>query len=124
MVALWAKLESMAMSGNVGAYRLLTAYVVGKPVAVVNPDRVNHEEWEMRQEQPHAEEVAARMQSQLPHEPVLRTQRVMVQARAEAYLQQFRRAGEAVKARALKEKEREERRARRKEERRRRGAGG
>src|SRR5262249_28812869 len=118
LLAIFGKLESMSMAGNVSAHRLLLAYAVGKPAAVANPDRGNQEEWELRKEQPHLEEAAMRMQSQMPHAPVLRTQRVMDTAKEEAYVNQMRKEAEKIKAGAMKQQAREERRARRKEERR------
>jgi hypothetical protein len=122
-LALFGKLESMALGGNVAAHNTLLKYLVGKPEAAVNPDRVNHEEWEMRREQPYAEEVAARMQGQLPHQPVLTTQRIFDVAKAATYVGHINRGADAVKVRAEKQAAREERRARRKEERQRRRQG-
>jgi hypothetical protein len=124
ILALFNKLEAMAAAGNVGATNTLLKYLIGRPVAAPNPDRVNHEEWEMRRAHPHGEEVAEQMQNQLHHGAVLRTQRVFDVAKQETYLSHICHGADVVKARTEKQMAREKRRHARKEERRRRRQGG
>ena len=62
------KLLDMAKEGNLGAMKLLFAYVVGKPAAAQSPDRVEHEEWEMRREQPHTDEFEDQAAFRYPHD--------------------------------------------------------
>jgi hypothetical protein len=124
VLALFGKLESMAMEGNVAASNTLMKYLVGKPAPVVNPDRVNHEEWELRREHPRHEEVVGHMQNQLHHGAVIETQRLFDVAKEQGYTSQIMRGVDASRARAEKQIAREKRRAERKEERRRRRQGG
>ena len=124
VLALFGKLESMAMGGNVGASNTLMKYLVGKPLPAVNPDRVNHEEWEMRREQPHLEEVAVQTEQHIPHQAAIVMQRAVDVSKVETLHQQFE-SGIARRQKVeAKQKARAERRAQRKEERRRRRAGG
>jgi hypothetical protein len=124
VLALFDKLESMAAAGNVAAHNTLLKYLIGKPVAAPNPDRVNHEEWEMRREQPHVEEVCGHTQSQMPHQAVLVTQRVVDMSKTEKYHDRILGGIKEREAIEANQAARAERRARRKEERRRRRAGG
>jgi hypothetical protein len=124
LLAIFKKVETMATEGNVGAQRLLMQYLIGKPQPAPNPDRVNHEEWELRREQPHMEEVAMQAHSQLPHAAVLVMQRVADEAKLEKLEAEFRNGAIAAKAAAAKQAARAERRQQRKEERRRRRQGG
>src|SRR5262249_51417545 len=120
ILALYGKLESMAMTGNNAAHRTPMQDLIGKPAPVANPDRVNHEEWELRRQHPHGEEVAGQMQNQLHLGAVVRTQRAFDIAKEESYLQHVCGDVEKMRAQALKQIEREKRREQRKEERRRR----
>ena len=71
LTALVHKLYAMAEEGHVGAAKLLLQYYAGKPVPVVNPDRVNHEEWEMRKEMPTAAELEDQQANRMPHRMAL-----------------------------------------------------
>jgi hypothetical protein len=122
--ALVGKLIAMAMEGDLGALKLIFQYLIGKPVPAPNPDRVNHEEWELRRQQPHMEEVAMQAQSQLPHLAVLAMQRVVDEEKVGKLHEQFRNGAATAKAAQAKQAARDARRARRKEERRRRKQGG
>jgi hypothetical protein len=124
VLALFNKLETMAMAGNVAASNTLMKYLVGKPAPVVNPDRVNHEEWEMRREQPSLEEVAVQTQRQMPHQAAILMQRAVDVSKVEKLHEEFRSGIAKREAEEAKQKIRAERRALRKEERRRRRAGG
>jgi hypothetical protein len=124
VLALFGKLESMAMEGKVGAHRTLLQYLVGKPLPAVNPDRVNHEEWEMRRELPHPEEVEMQTQASVPHVAALIMQREVDVAKIQRLERQFSDGIAKREAEEAKQAARAERRARRKEERRRRRAGG
>jgi hypothetical protein len=123
-LALFAKLEAMALAGNVAAHNTLLKFLVGKPVDAVNPDRVDHEEWELRCEQPHAEEVAVQTQAAVPHVAALVMQRGVDVAKPQKLQQQFDSAVAKDEADAAEAAARADRRARRKEERRRRRQGG
>jgi hypothetical protein len=122
--ALVDKLFEMALEGDLGAIKILLQYLVGKPLPAVNPDRVNHEEWEMRREQPHVEEVAMHTQSQLPHPVVLLMQRFGDEGKLRKLQEQFGRSIAARNEADAKQAARAARRARRKDERRRRKHGG
>jgi hypothetical protein len=124
VMALVEKLIEMAMEGDLSAMKLILQYLIGKPQPAPNPDRVNHEEWEMRRQQPHLEEVAIQTQSQLPHPAVLLMQRAVDEGKVEKLEAQFRSSIAARKEADARQKARAERRARRKEERRRRKQGG
>jgi hypothetical protein len=124
ILALFGKLESMAMEGKVGAHRTLLQYLVGKPVPAVNPDRVNHEEWEMRREQPDVEEVAVHTQRQMPHGAALLMQRAVDVSKVEKLHHQFQSGIAKREEEEAKQKVRAKRRVQRKEERRCRRQGG
>jgi hypothetical protein len=124
VLALFNKLETMAAEGNVAASNTLMKYLVGKPAPVVNPDRVNHEEWEMRREQPSLEEVAVQTQRQIPHQAAILMQRAVDMSKVDGLHNEFRSGIVKREEEEAKQKARLERRARRKEERRRRRAGG
>jgi hypothetical protein len=123
VLALFGKLETMALEGNIAAHNTLMKFLIGRPAPVVNPDRVNHEEWEMRREHPHGEEVAGHMQNQLHLGAVVRSQRIFDVAKQETYLGHIGRGAEESANKARKQIDREKRRAERKEERRRRRQG-
>jgi hypothetical protein len=124
VLRLLGKLESMAMEGNVAAHNTLLKLLVGKPVDVVNPDRVNHEEWELRREQPCAEEVNRQTQASVPHQAALIMQREVDVAKVLKLRDEFDKGIAKREAEEAKAAARAERRTRRKEERRRRRQGG
>jgi hypothetical protein len=123
MLALFGKLESMAMEGKVGAHNTLLKFLVGKPVPAVNPDRVNHEEWEMRREQPCVEEMEMRAQASVPHQAALVMQREIDRAKVQKLQQEVLDGIAKREAEEAKQAARAERRKQKKEERRRRRAG-
>src|SRR5262245_29451624 len=43
------KLLTLALQGDIQAFKLVLAYAIGKPEQVVNPDEVDRLEWELRQ---------------------------------------------------------------------------
>jgi hypothetical protein len=120
MLALFGKLESMAMGGSVAAHNTLLKLLIGKPVDAVNPDRVDHEEWELRREQPCAEEVNRQTQASVPHVAALAMQREVDVAKVLKLRDEFDKGIAKREAEEKKTAARAEHRARRKEERRRR----
>ena len=66
LAALVQKVYAAAMEGSVQAQKMLLNYLAGKPAPVANPDRQNHEEWEMRKESPTAAEMEDQEHNRLP----------------------------------------------------------
>ena len=112
-------LHAMAAKGDLGAAKLLLQYLAGKPAPAASPDRVDHEEWEMRMEQPTGQE-QDRQAGQLPHSVMLKMNRLLDEAKCQQIAKTLRADAEADIARERKQRERAERRARRKAERQRR----
>jgi hypothetical protein len=121
--ALFRKLYEMGMGGDRGAIKLLLEYLVGKPVPASNPDRTNHEEWELRMQQPTPEE-RAKQNDQLHHAVVLPIHQAMDLYRARHVHETLTKGWAEQDAQKEKQRERAERRAQRKAERQRRKKGG
>src|SRR5262249_3614461 len=62
------KLMMMAESGNLQAMKLLFQYVIGKPAAAVDPDRLDVDEWRAMQEQSRPVQEMAQVMNGLPAE--------------------------------------------------------
>jgi hypothetical protein len=122
VLAVVRKLHEQALAGNVAASKLLLQYVAGKPAAAADPDRVHHEEWKLRQEQPTTEEMIETA-NRCPHTLALLVNRATDPGKYETMGAAFQMRWAADDARKQKRQERAERVRRRKEERRRRGHG-
>ena len=114
----------MTIDNNLGAIKLLVEYLVGKPTAAPNPDRVNHEEWEMRMEQPRREELEEQAENQMPHSVMVQTHRILDIAKVHEVSATFQSGLGERDTTAAKHAARAERRAQRKEERQRRKGHG
>ena len=55
-----------AKTGSESAAKLVYQYVLGKPTAGADPDRVDHEEWRQRMERPATKELEAGIQGRPP----------------------------------------------------------
>ena len=121
---LFRLLYAMAMGGDLGAMKVLLQYLVGKPTAAPNPDRVNHEEWAMRMEQPRREELEEQAENQMPHSVMVQTHRILDIAKVHEVGATFQSGLSERDTAAVMQSERAERRAERKEERQRRKENG
>lgn len=74
------------------ASKVLLQYLAGKPVAVVNPDRVHHDEWELRREQPTQAEVEEQQDTRVPHRLALKISRAWDVGKQIQFRDQFREA--------------------------------
>jgi hypothetical protein len=119
VLAVVRKLHEQALAGNVAASKLLLQYVAGKPAAAADPDRVHHEEWKLRQEQPTVEDMVA-TSNRCPHALALMVNRAADPGKFETMGAAFEMRWAKDDARQQKRQERAERVRRRKEERRRR----
>ena len=124
VMAFVRKQYEFAMNGNAAAAKLLMQYLVGKPLPAASPDRVNHEEWEMRSEQPTMDEFETQRQQLMPHRVALLTRRMFDEGKCLTMRDAILSEGAMNDAREAKQRERAERVARRKAERRRRKHGG
>lgn len=122
VLAVVRKLHEQALAGNVSASKLLLQYVAGKPAAAADPDRVHHDEWKLRQEQPTLDEMLATA-NRCPHALALMVNRTTDPGKYETMGAAFQMRWAKDDALKQKREERAERVRRRKEERRRRGRG-
>jgi hypothetical protein len=123
VLAVVRKLHEQALAGNVAASKLLLQYVAGKPADAADPDRVHHEEWKLRQEQPTVEDMVATA-NRCPHALALLVNRAADPGKYETMGAAFQMRWSADDVRKQKRQERAERLRRRKEERQRRKHGG
>ncbi len=77
MVAIARKLVERAQAGSESAAKLVFQYTLGKPMPGTSPDRVDHEEWEMRMERPSHAEVQEGCRNRPPLEVTLPFGRAM-----------------------------------------------
>src|SRR5260221_3057565 len=114
----------MAMNGNKVDSSSLMQYVIGKPVSTASVDRVEHDEWAMRQEQPNAAEFQDQEENRYPHKLANVLYREADRAKGEALLVRHDATVSAREAAEKKQAERAERRRQKKAERQRRRHGG
>ena len=120
VIALVRKVYGAAMEGDIPATKLLLQYLVGKPQVGSNPDRVDHEEWEMRMEQPCTAEFVDQKENRYPHRATLMMHRVFDVCKCKALSVELKRQCAEEEALRAKQKARAEKRRQRKNERQRR----
>ncbi|GIW80088.1 MAG: hypothetical protein KatS3mg105_1895 [Gemmatales bacterium] len=60
------KLKQMCLEGNLAAIKIVFSYLLGKPDAPVDPDTLDLQEWQIREQEPTMAELHALSQSYLP----------------------------------------------------------